>query len=412
MVVIDEVADLMMVAGKEIEAAVQRLAGQAAGIHVIMATQRPSVDVITGTIKANFPTRISFQVTSRIDSRTILGKQGAEQLLGAVICCLWKGAAGWCVCMGRLLMTKLRMSPTSCASRGPDYNESVTEEDEAAAFDPSAAGAGQVPATGNSLYDEAVALVIREQASTNFVQRHLKIGYNRAATLIEEMESTVIISAANHVGKERFLYRMKRTEPVICRLKLAVLALMASLVLPSHLVAQSEETKLIARAEQAITELTTLQAKFIQISSDGTVGEGQVYFRRPFQLRLEYKPETLTIVTGHFWVYIDDKITQTVEAYPVSETPFAPLLAKTVSFRSKEIVTEAQADGGIVTVQMEKDTGQGAGRLALEFEKSSWQLRRWIITDSLGVTTTVTLQNPVYGPKLANRLFGAPSYEN
>ena len=122
----------------------------------------------------------------------------------------------------------------------PDYNESVTEEDEAAAFDPSAAGAGQVPATGNSLYDEAVALVIREQkASTSFVQRYLKIGYNRAATLIEEMESAGIISAANHVGKERFLYRMKRTEPVICRLKLAVLALMASLVLPSHLVAQS-----------------------------------------------------------------------------------------------------------------------------------------------------------------------------
>lgn len=207
---------------------------------------------------------------------------------------------------------------------------------------------------------------------------------------------------------------MKSTEAVICRLKLAVLALMASLVLPSHLVAQSaEETKLIARAEQAITELTTLQAKFIQISSDGTVGEGQVYFRRPFQLRLDYtNPETLTIVTGRFWVYIDDKIAQTVEAYPVSETPFAPLLAKTVSFRSKEIITEAQADGGIVTVQMEKDTGQGAGRLALEFEKSSWQLRRWIITDSLGVTTTVTLQNPVYGPKLANRLFGAPSYEN
>ena len=131
---------------------------------------------------------------------------------------------------------------------------------------------------------------------------------------------------------------MKRTEPVIFRLKLAVLALMASLVLPSHLVAQSaEETKLIARAEQAITELTTLQAKFIQISSDGTVGEGQVYFRRPFQLRLDYtNPETLSIVTSRFWVYIDDKLAQTVEAYPVSETPFAPLLEqRSVSDRKK-----------------------------------------------------------------------------
>ena len=207
---------------------------------------------------------------------------------------------------------------------------------------------------------------------------------------------------------------MKRTKLEIFHPKLAVLALMVSLVLPSHLVAQSaEETKLIARAEQAITELTTLQADFIQISSDGTVGEGQVYFRRPFQLRLDYtNPETISIVTSRIWVYIDDKLAQTVEAYPVSETPFAPLLAKSVSFRSEEIIAEAKTDGGIVIVQMEKDAGQGAGRLALEFEKSSWQLRRWIITDSLGVTTTVTLQNPVYGRKLANRLFGAPSYEN
>ena len=194
---------------------------------------------------------------------------------------------------------------------------------------------------------------------------------------------------------------MKRTEPVICRLKLAVLALMASLVLPSHLVAQSaEETKLIARAEQAITELTTLQAKFIQISSDGTVGEGQVYFRRPFQLRLDYtNPETLSIVTSRIWVYIDDKLAQTVEAYPVSETPFAPLLEQTVSFRSKEIITEARIDDGIVTVQMEKDTGQGRAAWP-EFDAGSWQLRRWIITDALGVTTTVTLQNPVYGAAL------------
>ena len=192
---------------------------------------------------------------------------------------------------------------------------------------------------------------------------------------------------------------MKRTEPVIFRLKLAVLALMASLVLPSHLVAQSaEETKLIARAEQAITELTTLQAKFIQISSDGTVGEGQVYFRRPFQLRLDYtNPETLSIVTSRIWVYIDDKLAQTVEAYPVSETPFAPLLEQTVSFRSEEVDTSSSAEDGIASVQLEKDIGEGAGRLTLEFDAGSWQLRRWVITDALGVTTTVTLQNPVYG---------------
>ena len=207
---------------------------------------------------------------------------------------------------------------------------------------------------------------------------------------------------------------MKRTEPVITRLKMAVMALIVSLILPSHLAAQSaEETKLIARAEQAISELTTLQAKFIQISSDGTVGEGQVYFRRPFQLRLDYtNPETLSIVTSRIWVYIDDKLAQTVEAYPVSETPFAPLLEQTVSFRSEQVKTSARLENGIASVVLEKDTGEGAGRLTLEFDAGSWQLRRWVITDALGVTTTVTLQNPVYGGSLNNRLFGVPSYQN
>ena len=207
---------------------------------------------------------------------------------------------------------------------------------------------------------------------------------------------------------------MTRTEPVISRLKMAILALIVSLILPSHLAAQSaEETKLIARAEQAITELTTLQAKFIQISSDGTIGEGQVYFRRPFQLRLDYtNPETLSIVTSRIWVYIDDKIAQTVEAYPLSETPFAPLLEQTVSFRSEQVKTSARLENGIASVQLEKDTGEGAGRLTLEFDAGAWQLRRWVITDALGVTTTVTLQNPVYGGSLNNRLFGVPSYQN
>ena len=207
---------------------------------------------------------------------------------------------------------------------------------------------------------------------------------------------------------------MTRTEPVISRLKMAISALIVSLILPSHLAAQSaEETKLIARAEQAITELTTLQAKFIQISSDGTIGEGQVYFRRPFQLRLNYtNPETLSIVTSRIWVYIDDKIAQTVEAYPVSETPFAPLLEQTVSFRSEQVKTSARLENGIASVQLEKDTGEGAGRLTLEFDAGAWQLRRWVITDALGVTTTVTLQNPVYGGSLNNRLFGVPSYQN
>ncbi len=208
-VIIDEVADLMLVAGKEIEAAVQRLAqmARAAGIHVIMATQRPSVDVITGTIKANFPTRISFQVTSRIDSRTILGEQGAEQLLGKGDMLYMEGGGRITRIHGPFVddIEVEEVANFLRAQGEPEYNQSVTEDAEEDAEIPSS-GTASPSATGNSLYDEAVALVIREQkASTSFVQRHLKIGYNRAATLIEEMETAGIISAANHVGKRDVL---------------------------------------------------------------------------------------------------------------------------------------------------------------------------------------------------------------
>ena len=208
-VIIDEVADLMLVAGKEIEAAVNGWhRWRVRGIHVIMATQRPSVDVITGTIKANFPTRISFQVTSRIDSRTILGEQGAEQLLGKGDMLYMEGGGRVTRIHGPFVDDREveEVANFLRAQGEPEYNQSVTEEAEEAA-DMSASSAGGSPSTtGNSLYDEAVALVIREQkASTSFVQRHLKIGYNRAATLIEEMESAGIISPSNHVGKRDVL---------------------------------------------------------------------------------------------------------------------------------------------------------------------------------------------------------------
>ena len=208
-VVIDEVADLMLVAGKEIEAAVQRLAqmARAAGIHVIMATQRPSVDVITGTIKANFPTRISFQVTSRIDSRTILGEQGAEQLLGRGDMLFMEGGGRVMRVHGPFVSDdEVQAVADFLRKQGePDYNEKVVaeEEDDNVA---AGGGTGDLLGGGASLYDQAVQLVVREQkASTSFVQRHLKIGYNRAATIIEEMESNGIISAANHVGKREVL---------------------------------------------------------------------------------------------------------------------------------------------------------------------------------------------------------------
>ena len=207
-VVIDEVADLMLVAGKEIEGAVQRLAqmARAAGIHVIMATQRPSVDVITGTIKANFPTRISFQVTSRIDSRTILGEQGAEQLLGRGDMLFMEGGGRVVRVHGPFVAdSEVEAVANFLRKQGaPEYDEKVVSEDEGEL----AGGTGDLLAagSGNSLYDQAVQLVVKEQkASTSFVQRHLKIGYNRAATIIEEMESNGVISAANHVGRREVL---------------------------------------------------------------------------------------------------------------------------------------------------------------------------------------------------------------
>jgi S-DNA-T family DNA segregation ATPase FtsK/SpoIIIE len=210
-VVIDEMADLMMVAGKEIEAAVQRLAqmARAAGIHVIMATQRPSVDVITGTIKANFPTRISFQVTSKIDSRTILGEQGAEQLLGQGDM-LHMAGGGRISRVHGPFVSDLEVEEIVHFLRAqgePSYIEEVTEMDEEEGDIGAASGLLGGNTDGEaSLYDKAVELVTREgKASTSFVQRHLGIGYNRAAKLIEQMEKEGVVGPANHVGKREVL---------------------------------------------------------------------------------------------------------------------------------------------------------------------------------------------------------------
>jgi S-DNA-T family DNA segregation ATPase FtsK/SpoIIIE len=218
-VVIDEMADLMIVAGKEIEAAVQRLAqmARAAGIHVIMATQRPSVDVITGTIKANFPTRVSFQVTSKIDSRTILGEQGAEQLLGQGDMLFMAGGGRVTRVHGPFVADQEveRITDWLRAQAEPDYVEEVTEtEDEDGGGD--ALGLSGIAAASDadkSLFDQAVAVVAREgKASTSFIQRHLNIGYNRAAKLIEQMEKEGVVSAANHVGKREVLVRRTKDD--------------------------------------------------------------------------------------------------------------------------------------------------------------------------------------------------------
>jgi S-DNA-T family DNA segregation ATPase FtsK/SpoIIIE len=211
-IVVDEMADLMMVAGKDIEGAIQRLAqmARAAGIHVVLATQRPSVDVITGTIKANFPTRISFQVTSKIDSRTILGEQGAEQLLGQGDMLYMAGGGRISRVHGPFVSDdEVEKVVRHLKSQGqPEYLEEVTagdlaeEGEDGAVFD--ATGMGM--AEGGDLYSQAVAVVKRDRkASTSYIQRRLQIGYNRAASLMERMEQEGIIGQPNHAGKREIL---------------------------------------------------------------------------------------------------------------------------------------------------------------------------------------------------------------
>jgi len=208
-IVIDEMADLMLTAGREIEMSIQALAqkARAAGIHLIVATQRPSVDVITGTIKANLPTRISFQVTSKIDSRTILGEQGAEQLLGKGDMLFMESASQVQRIHGPFVAdSEVEKVASYIRNLGsPNYIYEITSDesdeehlikDEDRAQDP--------------LFDKAVDLIAREQkASTSFLQRHLQIGYNRAARIIDVMEAENMISAANQTGKREVLLDQK-----------------------------------------------------------------------------------------------------------------------------------------------------------------------------------------------------------
>ena len=211
-VIVDEMADLMMVAGKEIEACIQRLAqmARASGIHLIMATQRPSVDVITGTIKANFPTRISFQVTSKIDSRTILGEMGAEQLLGMGDMLYMAGGAKITRCHGPFVSDEEVEEIVNHlkAFGAPDYITGVVEgpdEDKENSID-AVLGLGGNTDGEDALYDTAVAIVAKDRkCSTSYIQRKLAIGYNKAARLVEQMEDQGLVSAANHVGKREIL---------------------------------------------------------------------------------------------------------------------------------------------------------------------------------------------------------------
>jgi len=211
-VIVDEMADLMMVAGKEIEACIQRLAqmARASGIHLIMATQRPSVDVITGTIKANFPTRISFQVTSKIDSRTILGEMGAEQLLGMGDMLYMAGGSKIVRCHGPFVSDEeVEEIVNHLKAYGePDYVSGVVEgpsDDQEGNID-AVLGLGGNTDSEDAQYDTAVAIVAKDRkCSTSYIQRKLGIGYNKAARLVEQMEDAGLVSPANHVGTREIL---------------------------------------------------------------------------------------------------------------------------------------------------------------------------------------------------------------
>ena len=203
-VVVDEMSDLMLVAGKEIENYIQKLSqmARAAGIHIIMATQRPSVDVITGTIKANFPTRVSFQVSSKIDSRTILGEQGAEQLLGKGDMLFMSSANRIFRIHGPYVSEKEIEKITSIlrAQGEPDYIDEITIDNKAESSEQFSSD------DEDNLYQKAVEIIKSEgKASTSFLQRKLQIGYNRASRIIDMMEEKGIVSKANHVGKREVL---------------------------------------------------------------------------------------------------------------------------------------------------------------------------------------------------------------
>jgi S-DNA-T family DNA segregation ATPase FtsK/SpoIIIE len=209
-VIVDEMADLMLVAGKDIEGAIQRLAqmARAAGIHLIMATQRPSVDVITGTIKANFPTRISFQVTSKIDSRTILGEQGAEQLLGQGDMLYMAGGGRISRVHGPFVSdAEVEHVVAHLKAQGaPQYLEAITSEEADSDAGDAPPPGGMDAEEGGDLYDRAVNIVLRDRkCSTSYIQRRLSVGYNKAASLVERMEQEGVVSAPNHAGKREVL---------------------------------------------------------------------------------------------------------------------------------------------------------------------------------------------------------------
>ena len=187
--------------------------------------------------------------------------------------------------------------------------------------------------------------------------------------------------------------------------------LLAIIISPNYSKAATSDSEHIASAEKAIQNISTLQANFTQISSDGSYAVGTLYFRRPFQMRLEYNlEEPYNLITTRKWLIVDEPANKKASNYPISETPFAPLLKDTVSLIGDDFRTTSRMSDGLVEINLRKDAGENAGELILLFEPNDMNLRGWIVIDTLGVKTKVTLQNEIYGRELANKLFGKPLY--
>jgi outer membrane lipoprotein-sorting protein len=358
-VIVDEMADLMMVAGKEIEACIQRLAqmARASGIHLIMATQRPSVDVITGTIKANFPTRISFQVTSKVDSRTILGEMGAEQLLGMGDMLYMAGGGKITRCHGPFVSDEEVEEVVNHlkAFGPPDYvggvQDGPDDEEKVSSID-AVLGLGGNTDGEDALYDQAVQIAIKDRkCSTSYIQRKLAIGYNKAARLVEQMEEEGVVSAANHVGKREIL-------------------------VPEHL-----------------NGLKTAQATFTQIAEDGTLDTGTLWLNRPGRMRFEYDPPNgATVVARAGAVVISDpRSNQPPETYPLNRTPLSIILARRVDLGRANMVVGHAFDGTATIVTAQDPENPEYGRIELSFTDDPVELRKWVVTDSGGGQTTVIL---------------------
>lgn len=378
-VIVDEMADLMIVAGKELEIVVQRLAqmARAAGIHLIMATQRPSVDVITGTIKANFPTRISFQVTSRIDSRTILGEQGAEQLLG-------QGDMLYMASGGRIIRvhgpfvsdSEIEKVVSFLREQGePQYIDTVPIDDSSDEYN-------DTSPEGDPLYRQAVEIIRRDKkASTSYLQRQMQIGYNRAARIIDQMENEGLLSKPNHVGKREILFSV-----------LMFFLSFAATAGPADM----------AKYEKYLSSITRLKAKFRQVSSQGTV-DGEIFIKKPGNALIKYNDSDTKIIANNSWlVFVKDGNATYMD---LKSSPLYFLLQPNTAFSdSVKVLYTLHSDGHTQIVVAQKDDPE-SGKVTLYFSDSPISLVKWSIESPSKEITEVTLSDVQYGIDLSDEMF-------